>query len=161
MTQVERAVSGRASCKACSAKIAKGELRVGVEAYGDFGPYVKWHHASCYAIASSGGARCAATTSSTRRAAPSSTGSRARAARRRRRRRPRRCGRRCPSLARRRRALADAAYVDAHCVLFGRAPLSVVGLQHYRGVVHDGELVDARARAAQRVRRERGAAAGR
>ena len=54
MTQVERAVSGRASCKACSAKIAKGELRIGVEAYGDFGPYVKWHHAACYAIASSG-----------------------------------------------------------------------------------------------------------
>jgi hypothetical protein len=47
---IESAKSGRASCRTCKEKIAKGELRFGQVDYsfGDDGSY-RWHHLSCAA----------------------------------------------------------------------------------------------------------------
>uniref|UniRef100_A0A7S2SCS7 Uncharacterized protein n=1 Tax=Rhizochromulina marina TaxID=1034831 RepID=A0A7S2SCS7_9STRA len=48
MVRVEEDRSGRASCRECRSKISYGDVRVGVYATGDWGPYHKWHHAACY-----------------------------------------------------------------------------------------------------------------
>ena len=47
---IEPAKSGRASCRTCREKIAKGELRFGQVDYsfGDDGSY-RWHHLTCAA----------------------------------------------------------------------------------------------------------------
>ncbi len=53
--RIEEAKSGRASCRTCRQAIAKGELRFGEEAPGQFGgggePSVRWHHLACAARA--------------------------------------------------------------------------------------------------------------
>lgn len=48
---IEEAKSGRASCRTCKKTIAKGELRLGVEAANAFGdtPSMQWHHLPCAA----------------------------------------------------------------------------------------------------------------
>ena len=48
---IEEAKSGRASCRTCKKVIAKGELRLGVEAANAFGdtPSMQWHHLPCAA----------------------------------------------------------------------------------------------------------------
>lgn len=48
---IEEAKSGRASCRTCKKAIAKGELRLGVEAANAFGdtPSMQWHHLLCAA----------------------------------------------------------------------------------------------------------------
>jgi ribosomal protein L37AE/L43A len=48
---IEEAKSGRASCRTCKKTIAKGELRLGVEAANAFGdaPSMQWHHLTCAA----------------------------------------------------------------------------------------------------------------
>lgn len=48
---IEEAKSGRASCRTCKKPIAKGELRLGVEAANAFGdqPAMQWHHLACAA----------------------------------------------------------------------------------------------------------------
>ena len=48
---IEEAKSGRASCRTCKKVIAKGELRLGVEAASAFGdtPSMQWHHLPCAA----------------------------------------------------------------------------------------------------------------
>jgi len=48
---IEEAKSGRASCRTCKKTIAKGELRLGVEAANAFGdtPSMQWHHLMCAA----------------------------------------------------------------------------------------------------------------
>lgn len=48
---IEEAKSGRASCRTCKKAIAKGELRLGVEAANAFGdqPSMQWHHLACAA----------------------------------------------------------------------------------------------------------------
>jgi hypothetical protein len=48
---IEEAKSGRASCRTCKKTIAKGELRLGVEAANAFGdqPSMQWHHLACAA----------------------------------------------------------------------------------------------------------------
>ncbi len=48
---IEEAKSGRASCRTCKKPIAKGELRLGVEAANTFGdtPSMHWHHLPCAA----------------------------------------------------------------------------------------------------------------
>ncbi len=48
---IEEAKSGRASCRTCKKPIAKGELRLGVEAANAFGdgPSLQWHHVMCAA----------------------------------------------------------------------------------------------------------------
>jgi hypothetical protein len=48
---IEEAKSGRASCRTCKKVIAKGELRLGVEAANAFGdtPSMQWHHLACAA----------------------------------------------------------------------------------------------------------------
>lgn len=49
--RIEEAKSGQASCRTCKNKIAKGELRLGVEAANAFGdtPSMQWHHLACAA----------------------------------------------------------------------------------------------------------------
>jgi ribosomal protein L37AE/L43A len=49
---IEEAKSGRASCRTCKKPIAKGELRLGVEAQTQFSdtPSMQWHHVLCAAI---------------------------------------------------------------------------------------------------------------
>lgn len=47
MSHVEYAVSGRATCKACSCKIAAQDVRVGEEREGDWGTYMAWKHLHC------------------------------------------------------------------------------------------------------------------
>lgn len=47
MVQVEVASSARAGCRVCSAKIQKGELRIGLPCATQWGEGVKWHHATC------------------------------------------------------------------------------------------------------------------
>ena len=48
---IEEAKSGRAACRTCKKPIAKGELRLGVEAANAFGdqPSMHWHHLACAA----------------------------------------------------------------------------------------------------------------
>ncbi len=48
---IEEAKSGRASCRTCKKPIAKGELRLGIEAANAFGdgPSLQWHHVMCAA----------------------------------------------------------------------------------------------------------------
>lgn len=48
---IEEAKSGRASCRTCKKTIAKGELRLGIEAANAFGdtPSMQWHHLLCAA----------------------------------------------------------------------------------------------------------------
>lgn len=48
---IEEAKSGRAACRTCKKPIAKGELRLGVEAANAFGdqPSMQWHHLLCAA----------------------------------------------------------------------------------------------------------------
>ncbi|HSR99258.1 MAG TPA: hypothetical protein VLM79_19535 [Kofleriaceae bacterium] len=48
---IEEAKSGRASCRTCRKAIAKGELRLGVEAQTQFSdtPSMQWHHLLCAA----------------------------------------------------------------------------------------------------------------
>src|SRR5215470_4781060 len=48
---IEEAKSGRASCRTCRKPIAKGELRLGVEAQTQFSdtPSLQWHHLLCAA----------------------------------------------------------------------------------------------------------------
>jgi hypothetical protein len=48
---IEEAKSGRASCRTCKKTIAKGELRLGIEAPNAFGdaPSMQWHHVLCAA----------------------------------------------------------------------------------------------------------------
>jgi poly [ADP-ribose] polymerase len=48
---IEEAKSGRASCRTCKKAIAKGELRLGVEAMTQFSdtPSMQWHHLPCAA----------------------------------------------------------------------------------------------------------------
>ncbi len=48
---IEQAKSGRASCRTCKKPIAKGELRLGVEAQTQFSdaPSLQWHHVLCAA----------------------------------------------------------------------------------------------------------------
>jgi len=48
---IEEAKSGRASCRTCKKSIAKGELRLGIEAANAFGdtPSLQWHHLLCAA----------------------------------------------------------------------------------------------------------------
>ena len=48
---IEQAKTGRASCRTCKKAIAKGELRLGVEAASAFGdtPSLQWHHLPCAA----------------------------------------------------------------------------------------------------------------
>ncbi len=48
---IEEAKSGRASCRTCKKTIAKGELRLGIEAPNAFGdaPSMQWHHVRCAA----------------------------------------------------------------------------------------------------------------
>jgi hypothetical protein len=48
---IEEAKSGRASCRSCKKVIAKGELRLGVEAQTQFSdtPSLQWHHLLCAA----------------------------------------------------------------------------------------------------------------
>lgn len=48
---IEEAKSGRAACRTCKQPIAKGELRLGVEAPNNFGdaPALQWHHLKCAA----------------------------------------------------------------------------------------------------------------
>ena len=48
---IEEAKSGRASCRTCKKTIAKGELRLGVEAMTQFSdtPSMQWHHLPCAA----------------------------------------------------------------------------------------------------------------
>lgn len=48
---LEEAKSGRASCRTCKKTIAKGELRLGIEAANAFGdtPAMQWHHVTCAA----------------------------------------------------------------------------------------------------------------
>lgn len=48
---IEEAKSGRASCRTCKKTIAKGELRLGIEAANAFGdtPSLQWHHLPCAA----------------------------------------------------------------------------------------------------------------
>ncbi|MBA3397220.1 MAG: hypothetical protein H0T89_31630 [Deltaproteobacteria bacterium] len=48
---IEEAKSGRASCRTCKKTIAKGELRLGVEAVTQFSdtPSLQWHHVMCAA----------------------------------------------------------------------------------------------------------------
>lgn len=48
---IEEAKSGRASCRTCKKTIAKGELRLGIEAPNAFGdaPSMQWHHLMCAA----------------------------------------------------------------------------------------------------------------
>ena len=48
---IEEAKSGRASCRTCKKTIAKGELRLGVEAQTQFSdtPSLQWHHVLCAA----------------------------------------------------------------------------------------------------------------
>ena len=50
-SHIEEAKSGRASCRTCKKPIAKGELRLGVEAANAFGdtPAMQWHHLPCAA----------------------------------------------------------------------------------------------------------------
>jgi poly [ADP-ribose] polymerase len=44
---IESAKSGRAACRKCKKKIAKGELRLGVEIEGDYGVSYQWYHLEC------------------------------------------------------------------------------------------------------------------
>lgn len=48
---IEEAKSGRASCRTCKKTIARGELRLGIEAANTFGdtPSMHWHHLVCAA----------------------------------------------------------------------------------------------------------------
>jgi len=48
---IEEAKSGRAACRTCKKPIAKGELRLGVEAQTQFSdaPSLQWHHLLCAA----------------------------------------------------------------------------------------------------------------
>jgi len=48
---IEEAKSGRASCRTCKKTIAKGELRLGIEAVTQFSdtPSLQWHHVLCAA----------------------------------------------------------------------------------------------------------------
>ncbi|MBA3819791.1 MAG: hypothetical protein H0X17_12920, partial [Deltaproteobacteria bacterium] len=48
---IEEAKSGRASCRTCKQTIAKGDLRLGVEASNQFSdtPSLQWHHVLCAA----------------------------------------------------------------------------------------------------------------
>jgi hypothetical protein len=48
---IEEAKSGRASCRTCKKTIAKGDLRLGIEAANAFGdtPSMQWHHLPCAA----------------------------------------------------------------------------------------------------------------
>jgi ribosomal protein L37AE/L43A len=50
-SHIEEAKSGRASCRTCKKTIAKGDLRLGVEAPNAFGdaPSLQWHHLLCAA----------------------------------------------------------------------------------------------------------------
>jgi ribosomal protein L37AE/L43A len=50
-SHIEEAKSGRASCRTCKKSIAKGDLRLGVEAPNAFGdtPSMQWHHLPCAA----------------------------------------------------------------------------------------------------------------
>lgn len=50
-SHIEEAKSGRASCRTCKKTIAKGELRLGIEAANAFGdaPSMQWHHLPCAA----------------------------------------------------------------------------------------------------------------
>jgi DNA repair protein RAD16 len=44
---VEVACSGRAQCRRCDELIPKNNIRVGIEAEGDWGLFTKWHHLNC------------------------------------------------------------------------------------------------------------------
>lgn len=44
---IEAAKSGRAACRKCRNKIAKGELRLGVQTEGDYGVSYQWYHLEC------------------------------------------------------------------------------------------------------------------
>ena len=50
-SHIEEAKSGRASCRTCKKAIAKGGLRLGIEAANAFGdtPSMQWHHLPCAA----------------------------------------------------------------------------------------------------------------
>jgi len=48
LLQVERAVSGRASCRGCKEKISKGDYRVGIQAWSSGRNVVVWHHPVCF-----------------------------------------------------------------------------------------------------------------
>jgi len=48
LLQVERAVSGRASCRGCKEKIGKGDYRVGMQAWSSGRNIVVWHHPVCF-----------------------------------------------------------------------------------------------------------------
>ena len=47
---IEHAKSGRATCKCCREKIAKGELRIGFNSERDGYMYTRWHHVKCAGV---------------------------------------------------------------------------------------------------------------
>ncbi|MCH9688906.1 MAG: hypothetical protein K0V04_46160 [Deltaproteobacteria bacterium] len=48
-SEIEIAKSGRAACRVCGKKIAKGEHRLGIEYESEYGTSYRWHHLSCAA----------------------------------------------------------------------------------------------------------------
>mmetsp|Transcript_23848 Transcript_23848/g.47409 ORF Transcript_23848/g.47409 Transcript_23848/m.47409 type:complete len:209 (+) Transcript_23848:854-1480(+) len=48
LLQVERAVSGRASCRGCKEKTGRGDYRVGMPAWSAGRNIVVWHHPVCF-----------------------------------------------------------------------------------------------------------------
>ncbi len=139
---------GTAVCCGCGEKIEAGEVRVGVEAQGEFVPYEQWYHAQCYYCVSGDKrapqqipgynslgaadqqalcdvANCVWTASDAdpvaESAAPgawTSLGSTA-----------------CDG------SLVDDEYREAHDVLYGEATVTVVGTRYFEAGVHAGELV--------------------
>ena len=140
---IEYAVSGRAKCRTCSFTIGMGQVRVGDEAFGDYGPYTKWHHLACYGFRSGtspqsvpGYSRLRAADQAAVRAAIGgrSSGAAATAA-------TAAAWSRLPSRAAD-GAAVDEAYREQHDVFYGEAAVAIVGCQYYGGVIHEGEMAD-------------------
>ncbi|KAH8062480.1 helicase [Aureococcus anophagefferens] len=152
MPRVEYAASGRAKCRGCSMSIGNGTVRVGDEAEGDWGPYMRWFHLGCYGFRSGASATTIWLRPPPRVGPGGDEGGRRRAARRRRRgrrgpgrrRRQHADGRRLGAAAvdgRGRRAV-DEQYREEHDAFYGECGVMIVGCQYYGGVIHRGEMAN-------------------
>ncbi|KAH8076538.1 helicase [Aureococcus anophagefferens] len=150
MPRVEYAASGRAKCRGCSMAIGNGTVRVGDEAEGDWGPYMRWFHLGCYGFRSgasattiSGYGRLRASDQAAMKAPPRRGGGGAAVA-----------AQaavvastqtaggwaRLPST--RDGAPVDEQYREEHDAFYGECGVMIVGCQYYGGVIHRGEMAN-------------------
>ncbi|KAH8095782.1 helicase [Aureococcus anophagefferens] len=121
MPRVEYAASGRAKCRGCSMAIGNGTVRVGDEAEGDWGPYMRWFHLGCYGFRSGASATTISGYGRLRHAD----------------------GRRLGAAAvdgSGRRAVGEQYREDT--AFYGECGVMIVGCQYYGGVIHRGEMAN-------------------